>query len=254
MEHRATWLTVAVWLATCTAFLLWFDYAALSAIVHPTVDSAGNLRFQVPGYTNTVYPFTYVGVATSVVGVAAFVFRQERTAIGRGAAAALGLVVGNLASIGMLDVYEQVFIGLGYFTAHGRADSIFWLNAYWGTPGDAGFTLGGLLVVATVLPWSRRSNLPGVTMLAALSAGFLALWFVHGFWGPPNGDAFDYWMNGLSRGSTQLILVAAVADRDVFGSIVSGLGNLRRRLTRRWARRPSPVDALDGPTAGVRGE
>lgn len=141
----------------------------------------------------------------------------------------------NIASIGMIDLYEQLFVGLGYFTVHGHASSAFWLGHYWGSIGAAAATFGGMLVAFTVLPWSQLRNWPGVALCLGVFGLCMALWFIHGYWGPPNGDSFDYWMNALSRIVSQLALVAAVSSRD----FVAVLVGLPRYLGKRYFQRPS---------------
>jgi hypothetical protein len=232
MDRRQLWILSVLGLATLTAFLGWFDYAALTAVFYPSTDAAGHARFQVLGYPNTVYPFTYVGVAVSLLGVAAFVYLRERATLGRLRGAILGLAIGNLASIGMVDAYEQVYIGLTGLTPQGQTVADAWLHFYWGTAGGVAATLGGLLVLFAVLPWARRANWTGVLLCLGVYAASMAAWFEHGYGSPQNGDSLDYAMNALSRVSSQLALVAAVSPRDFLTSLAQGLRRIRRRSLR----------------------
>ncbi|HEV2448811.1 MAG TPA: hypothetical protein VGU43_00160, partial [Thermoplasmata archaeon] len=213
---------VVVLLAVATASVAWFDYAAVGALFFPTRDPLGHTIFQVPGYANTVYPFTYAGVALSLAGVSWFVYLRERGELRRAYAGALALLVANLASVGMIDVYEQFWVALSALTPHG-ATARYWLGHYWGSAGDIGGTLAGMLLVLTILPWVRRSNWPSTTLAALLCALGFALWFQRGMSAPGQGDATDYAYNALTRVSAQLVLVAAVGSRDLLRGIWSAL-------------------------------
>jgi hypothetical protein len=241
VDKRALWVALAVWLAVGTAFLIWFDFAAATAILHPQSDTAGNTQFQVPGYQNTVYPFTYAGALVSVLGVAVFVFQRERPEMRGALAVLLGLVVGNLASIGMINCYEQVFVGLRWFTGFGHGDSVYWLGQYWGTIPHAGATLAGMLPVLAVLPWARRRNWPGVSFFLGVYAVSMAVWFFHGYPDPQNGTALDYWMNALSRISSQLVLVAIVTTHDPIRIVVARVRRIRARPGDRSPERSAPL-------------
>lgn len=205
---------LTVWLAALTAYVSWFDYAALSAIVHPTSDAAGHLRFAVAGYSNTVYPFTYVAVGLSLLGCTYGIFRVERLDRGPALAMVLGIAVANIASVGMINLYEQVFVALNYLSPQGPIVWTYWLGYYWGGPSAVADTLTGLLIVLTILPWSNPRNGPGVALFAGIFAAGSLLWFLHGYGAPPSGDALDYGLNATTRIASQLILVAAVLPCD----------------------------------------
>jgi len=231
VDQRGLWISLAVWLAMATAFLIWFDYAAATAIFHPQPDLVGNIRYQVPGFQNTVYPFTYVGVAASVLGVAIFIYLKERPQLGILLAVLLGLVVGNLASIGMINCYEQVFVGLRWFTGFGHGDSVYWMGLYWGNYQEAGMTLAGMIPVLAILPWARWRNWPGISLCLGVYAISMGIWFFHGYPDPQNGDALDYWMNGVSRIASQLALVAAISTQDPLRLLVARFRSYRTRPT-----------------------
>ncbi len=234
MDVRQLRIATAVWLASASAFLVWFDIWAATAILHPTRDGSGNVIFQVQGVSNTVYPFTYVAVAASVLGIALCIYWYERASLGRWTAALLGLVVGNLASIGMIDVYEQGFVTILAYTPGWQGAGRYWLHQYWlaSATGFAG-TLGGVLVVFSVLPWSRRANWKTVTLLGAVYLVSVAIWYHLGYQSPNAGNPTVYAMNAISRGATQLMLVAAVLPVDALDWAWSHLpAPLRARLHR----------------------
>jgi hypothetical protein len=232
VERRQEWLAIVVLLLSCTAFVSWFDYAALTALIHPARDAAGNTQFQVLGYSNQVYPFTYVGVLLSGIGIAYFVYREERLVLGHARAALLGLVIANLASVGMIDIYEQAWLGGGYFIGPDRANSSLWFSLYWGTAGGFGRTLGGVLIAFSILPWSKRRNFPGVLLCGGVVAAAFLTWYANGFGGPASGNILDYSMNASSRIASQLVLVAAVSSVDFLTELKRIAGAIRR-LSRR---------------------
>jgi hypothetical protein len=234
-------LVLAVWLAALTAYVSWFDYAAVTAIVHPTSDAAGHLRFAVSGYSNMVYPFTYVGVGVSLFGCAYLIFRQERLGRGRVVAALIALGVANIASVGMVNIYEQVFVALNVQSPNGPVVWSFWVQYYWGSASGAAATVTGMVIVLTVLPWASGRNWPGVLLCGGVFAVGSLVWFLNGYGAPPSGDALDYWMNATTRVASQLMLVAAVAPRDV-------VRELAYRVRRTW-HQDSPGAAPSEPAA-----
>jgi len=250
-------LAVAIGLVIATSFVAWFDYAALTAIFHPTQDAAGNLRFQVPGYSNTVYPFTYAAVLVSFLGVAYGVYLRERRRSSRGLACVLALLVANLASIGMVNSYEQVFVALMFFSPALHGYGAFGLRLYWGSAGAVASTVGGLLITLVILPWTHRRNGPGVALCLGVAAAAFAVWFASGFAEPSSGGALAYAMNATSRVATQLALVAAVARSDWMGVVAESMRRLFRpsRGTRRGAAtrptRPEPPDSEGSLASGA---
>ena len=233
---------LVLWLVTLTAFVAWFDYAALSAVFHPATDSAGHLLFAVPGYTNTVYPFTYAGVALSLLGVGFFVGRRESRPGRRILGTVVAVLVANLASVGMINVYEQVFVALMYLTPNLRTFGVAGLRLYWGSAGAIAGTVGGLLVVLAILPRSRRENVPGVGLCLGVTAVAFAAWFATGYADPAQGSPFDYLWNAISRVASQLSLVAAVSSRD-FVRVAVG-------RVRSVGRRPFPQRLTEAPHEG----
>jgi hypothetical protein len=220
MDRRAIWVAVGLWLLTCTVFVIWFDVAAATAVLHPGSDAVGQTVFQVPPNSNTVFPFTYIGAAASVLGVAICVFRRERAGMPKVAAALIAALVGNLASIGMINCFEQVFLGLRSLTAWNHTAAVYWLTLdWWNNATGAGVTAGGMLVVLAVLPWSRRQNWPGLLTCLGVYGVCMAIWFAHGFGDPQSGDTLDYWMNAAARVASQLAVVAAVLPRDPIAAL-----------------------------------
>ena len=207
-------IAVAVGLLIATAFVSWFDYAAVTAVFHPSTDRSGHLLFQVPGYSNTVYPFTYVGVAASFLGVTYFVFSRERERSSRPLALLLAVLVANLASVGMVDGYEQVFVALMFLSPNLHFAGVYGVHLYWGTAGATAGTVGGLLLLLIVLPWSSRRNWPGVALCLAVTAIALGVWFLSGFAEPSSDSLLAYSMNALSRVASQLAIVAGVSRTD----------------------------------------
>jgi hypothetical protein len=229
-EAAIRWLRggVLLLLVLLTAYVWWFDYAAVSALFHPGTDAVGNLLFRVPGYSNTVYPFTYAAVAASFVGVALFVYRQERPLGSRLYAMVLAGLVANLASVGMIDAYEQVFVTLMLYSARLHPYGVAGFQLYWGSVGAAAGTAAGLLLVLVVVPWSRRENAPGVILCLVVAGAAFAAWFFAGFAEPMNGGDLSYAMNATSRIASQLALVAAVSRRDWWTGLVASLRSIRR--------------------------
>ena len=211
MEYKGGNVAIWLWLALATSFGFWFDYAAATALFNPERDSAGHLIFKVAGYSNTVYPFTYVAVALSFVGVCYFCFIRERKHRSTIASLVIGALVANAASIGMINVYEQFFVSAWFLVPADVGNAIYWSQYYWGSAGAVSATVSGLLLVLTVMPWSNKRNLRYVMPLAAIYAMAMLAWIAAGYGAPRTGNTLDYLMNAISRISSQLMLVAAVA-------------------------------------------
>jgi len=246
LTGRRLGAALGVLLLALTAYVAWFDYAAVTAIFHPGSDASGNLLFQVPGFSNTVYPFTYAAVAASILGVGWFVFRAERAPLGRPAAVLLAVLIANLASIGMINLYEQWFVVGLYATPRLHTSGVYAIRLYWDNAGAVANTLGGLLIVLSILPWARGRNWPGVLTLVGLTAVAFLAWVWTGFWEPMNGNAFDYAMNALSRIALQLTLVAAVSREDW----VRWLARHIVRATRQGSTTPAHGPSSVPPTTG----
>ena len=194
--------------------------------------------FEASPNSNVIYPFTYLGAAASVLGVALCVFRAERSEVSAPAAALLGLLVGNIAAIGTLVWFEEAFLGLRTFTAWDHSAAVYWLTLNWGnTATGAGLTATAMLLALAVLPWSRRQNWPGVAACLGVYGVCMGVWFLNGFADPQSGNALDYSMNAAARVASQLAVVAVVLPQD---AIAAARARLRR--VRGGPRAPDDAD------------
>ncbi|MGA9839844.1 MAG: hypothetical protein WBE40_03255 [Thermoplasmata archaeon] len=234
-----------VGLVTLTAYLSWFDDAPVVAIFDPTTEAVRNLRFAVVGYSNTVYPFTYVGVALSVVGCSHLIYRAERPARWRAVAARIGLGVANIESVGMINVHEQGFVAVNYLSPHSRPDRTPMIPTYWGSAG----AVAGTVTVLTILSWSQVRNRPSVVLLAGVFALGSLVWFASGYWPPPSGKAVGYWMNEWTRAASQLILVAALAPSDSVRFLVDRAYKGRAAAASGGKEVPAPDPSAASPSA-----
>ncbi len=154
-----------------------------------------------------IYPFTYVGAGLSFFVPSYYIFKAERK---KGKMNFLGsLMLGGLAadisSVGMLNVFEQVFVTFNQFAHHFD----YWFIAYWGTPDAALSTVIGLGFVFESMPWWTRLNLRLVFACLALFVGGMIVWYLLGFPSETSG-VLIYSINAITRVSSQMILVLLV--------------------------------------------
>ncbi len=126
----------------------------------------------------TIYPFTYLGAGLSLFVPCYFIFKAERT---KGKAnfvyaLAMGALVADVSSVGMLNVFEQVFVTFNQLACHFN----YWFVAYWGTPDAALSTLIGLAFVFETMPWWNRLNLKLVFVSLSLFVGGIVAWYLIG--------------------------------------------------------------------------
>jgi hypothetical protein len=222
LDRPFLWL----WLVTSALLGYWFAWVAVTALVHPMSDSGGNLVYLSTAAGHTVYPFTYIAAIAGFVGVTFAVYFAERPSR---AALVLAPLVGYVSAIGMINVYEQVFLVGLESTTH----SSFWWGVDWGTPGAAIFSFLGLTWVLAGLPWWRRANLPLAAPWIALWLGSMALWMGLGFPSVQSGLAWVYALNTVSRVASEMILVALVTPPQLRVRFLE--------LAHRWAVRRKPA-------------
>jgi hypothetical protein len=215
MNRRFFW----VWLGSSALLGYWYAWVAITAVLHPASDPGGNLVYLSNAAGHTVYPFTYVAAALGFVGVTLFVYFEERPAR---SAALLAVLVGYVSAIGMIGLYEQVFlVGLESST-----HSTSWWVADWGTPGAATWSLIGLTWVIAGLPWWRRANLVLTLPLVAVWIGSIAVWMALGFPSVQSGLGWGYALNTPSRIASELTVVALVTPDSIRIRILA--------IARRW--------------------
>jgi len=227
VEPRTKRVVLWVWLGTSALLGWWFAWVAVSGILHPTRLPSGSFVFFAPGagWSSTVYPFTYVGVVLSLLGVGYFVWRQE----GRSAPAfVLAGLAAYVSSVGMINLYEQTFVLGVETTTHSH---LFW-TFYWGTPSSAAWTLLGISWVFAALPWSHRYNWMLAVPLLVVFVTSMAAWYAFGFPDTNQGAGWVYAVNAASRIASQLVLVALVVpeatSRRWIASARALLGRARR--------------------------
>jgi hypothetical protein len=229
LERRFLWL----WLITSALLGYWFAWVAVTAIAYPGADSGGNLVYYSSAAGHTVYPFTYVAAALGVLGVALGVYLAERPSR---RAIPLALLVGYVGALGMINLYEQVFlVGLETST-HSNS----WWVVDWGSPGAAVFSFIGVTWVFASLPWWRRANLGLAAPCMALWLGAMGVWMAFGFPPVQSGLGWVYDLNALSRIASAMVPVALAAPEGV---------RLRSRnlLLHPWWKRGAPAVSRSSP-------
>lgn len=211
-----------LWLLSMGLLDWWFVWVVVTGIGHLGRDPGGSLVFQSPAADHVFYPFTLAAALLSLLGVAGAVAFRER---GSRWAVPLGLLVGFVSTVGMINVYEQVFVA----ALETSTGSVSWWAYYWGGANGIG-TLLGLLGVAAVLPWVSRRNLrPAFVVLGIFLLGML-IWFAVGFPPVTDGSPTIYALNAATRLLSQGMLVLLVLPEEVrahlhrWGSRIPGWG------------------------------
>ena len=154
-----------------------------------------------------IYPFTYIGAGLSFFIPFYLIFRAERKTgkMNFLSSLMLGGLVADISSVGMLNIFEQVFVTFNQLAHHFD----FWFVAYWGTPEAALSTIIGLSFVFESMPWWRKLNLKLVFTCLALFVGGMIAWYLIGFPSETSG-ILVYGINAITRISSQVVLVFLV--------------------------------------------
>ncbi|MCI4368228.1 MAG: hypothetical protein L3K09_01505 [Thermoplasmata archaeon] len=174
-------------------------------MLHVATDSGGNLDFYSSAQQHPFYPFTLVAAILSFGGVTYFIVRAEGA---RWWSLLLAVVVAEVSTVGMIDVYEQSFIVPAQFLDH----SSYWLAHYWGGIGPASVTILGMSWVLAAFPWWRRENARFAGTLLAAYVVTMVIWIAIGFPAVESGSPSAYLLNTINRLLSQATLVALVAD------------------------------------------
>jgi hypothetical protein len=220
------WGIYLLWLAVATISLWPYIWVFLTGLTHLGPAQGGYLMFSSTESNPTgriqIFPITVLALALSILGVAYFVARAERP---HRWAIPLALAVGAVASIGMVNVYEQPWVTLLSI----RLNFYYWPHQYWGPAGIA-TTLFGMSWVGAALPWWRKENARPALVAAAAYAVLMAIWWSLGYPQASEGSPVGFVLNQLTRLISQLLLVVLVADRAVLRAWWDRLGSYGRRV------------------------
>ncbi|MEM4416602.1 MAG: hypothetical protein QXD32_00925 [Nitrososphaerota archaeon] len=199
MNAKTFPLVFMAWLIASIPSLAWYDLRAYEALLHISHDRAGNIVFQ--SGSTVIYPFTYAAALISLVGVAYYLVRSERRVL----AVPVAILVARASTIGMMNLYEQVFTGVGSAIWQENV----WLRYYGSDFITFMWGVSGMLWVITVAPWVRRANLvPVVLVMLGYVLGMVA-WILTGYQ-PPDMNRTSYLLNTVTRLLPHIALVFAV--------------------------------------------
>src|SRR3972149_5233200 len=152
MNESRLKIIFGAWLFVSVPALIWFDQTTAVALFHVGRDEAGNLIFiNVSGQQRTgIYPFTLLAALLSMIGVGYFVYIKERKLWEIPVAA----LVARASTLGMINMYEQVYVGLGSLV---WKDNI-WSEYYGRDLSNGLWTIVNVLWLITSLPWWHRRN------------------------------------------------------------------------------------------------
>ena len=213
------------WLLSCAIFAYWFLWVAVSGLFGQRTDSGGNLVLYATGPNHTVYPFTYLAAGLSFVLLMFFIYRRERP---KWDAIIIAPLAAYLSSVGMINVYEQVFLA-GTFHATGGT---YGYGVDWGSVNGALFSIFGISWLLASAPWWDRKNAQLAGALIGVFVVSILAWVAIGFPVVETGSPSVYFLNTVSRVTSQLIPVALVLPsgaRSSLNSVVNRLRTLFRR-------------------------
>ncbi|MCI4356059.1 MAG: hypothetical protein L3K18_02790 [Thermoplasmata archaeon] len=204
-QTRRLQLVYLVWVVTSALLTYWFVEVILNGLLHVGSDVGGNLVFQSTPQQVPFYPFTLAAALLSFVGVTYFVLRAEGV---RWWSVLLALVVAEVSTVGMINLYEQLFIVPMQLASH----NWYWINYYWGGLGFAAATILGISWVLAGLPWWRRENARWAGGVFGAYLATMLVWLAIGFPSVESGSWAAYLLNTVSRLLSQATLVVLVAD------------------------------------------
>jgi hypothetical protein len=219
-----------LWLGASAILGYWFAWAAVSAFRNVQSDAGGNLVFASSAASTTVYPFTYFAAIGGFLALTLTVaVRGHRSNVLYLAAP----IVAYVSIVGMINVYEQVFLAGLETTTH----SVWWWTNDWGTLGSAGFSILGLSWSLAAFPWWRRANLVLAGPLVALFLGTMGIWILLGFPPVESGIPWVYALNAVSRVAATFIPVALTTPESWRERLFAALARVRPTARRRFRAR-----------------
>ncbi len=143
-----------------------------------------------------IYPFTYAAAILSLAGVAYYIQKGLGGWIGLFA----GVLVGVIATLGMIALYEHTFLKLGDLVWEPK----FW-DAVYGTSFGRTVAVMELSWNLATLPWWKRKNLAPAAMVYAAYLGLMLAWLGTGFKPIESGDPVAYALNAATRLLSQAV-------------------------------------------------
>jgi hypothetical protein len=176
-------------------FLIWLGLSLVPATGVISFD----LSALSPG-NNGVFPFTYIGAAASLIGVSVGIFYRENKKLW---AIPLAIIASNASSIGMINVYEQVFVSLNQITYQYS----YWFFIYWSNEETATWTVIGMLWILASAPWWNAKNLRFVVSTLIVFGVSMGTWFLFGMPTSDSGSPLALALNAITRITSQAVLI-----------------------------------------------
>lgn len=201
MNQKGLRIAYGALLFSSIVALSWFDYAAITALTNIGTDPAGRLVFKSAslgsGVGKSIYPFTYLAAAVSLVGITYYIYKAEK----QWWAIPIGFLAARAATLGMINLYEQIFVVVGsdvWWRYYGKD----WSTIMW--------TALGVVWVLTAVPWWQRKNFKPAAICFVSYMVVMFIWLLVGHPTVESGSAVAYLLNAASRllsQATQVILV-----------------------------------------------
>jgi hypothetical protein len=204
-NEKACVVIYGAWLFASVVALSWFDKTIVTALLHFGTHPTRTLVFETVnpnGEIQRIYPFTLVSALVSLIGVTYYIFRREK----KWWAIPIGLLAARAVTLGMINLYEQIFIGLGQIVW--KVD--IWSRYYGGDPSNLMWTILAILWNITTLPWWQRKNAKPAAICFGLFLVVMLIWLLTGYHPVESGNYAAYVLNATSRllsQTTQVILV-----------------------------------------------
>ena len=205
-KNQKTFVVIyGAWLFASVVALSWFDKTLVAALLRFGTDPSGTFVFETVnpnGDLIHIYPFTLAAASFSLVGVTYYIFKTER----KWWAIPVGLLAARAVTLGMINLYEQIFIGLGQIVW--KVD--LWSKYYGGDPFNVMWTILSILWNITTLPWWQRRNAKPAAICFGLFLAVVVIWLLIGYPPVESGNHAAYVLNATSRllsQTTQVILV-----------------------------------------------
>ncbi|MDW8043293.1 MAG: hypothetical protein RMJ30_03505 [Nitrososphaerota archaeon] len=200
-QTRPLWVVYWAYLLSSIPVFRWYDETALSALLNPSSDAAGNLVFR-SGAT-TVYAFTIAAAVLGLLVTSLVIWTQVGGLMGL----VMAVLVARASTLATFEIYELTFVAIGH-ALYG------WTTLTEHIIPNADWVALKAAYLSVLAPWVKRRNVRWVSIAVVANLLLFLIWAALGYKLPESGDPIGYLLNAATRLMMPIIPALLVANRD----------------------------------------